>query len=78
MSSVSYNLGEVTIETIADQLARGNRVFIEPIGEVYIINNSDCTPQVEFIFDNPFLVGVVEAKIRLLKKYQENFTSEEE
>ena len=76
MSSVSYNIGEVEIETIANQLIAGNRVFIEPIGEIYIINNSDCTPQVEFIFENKFIVGVVEAKIQLLKKYRDEFVEE--
>ena len=59
------------IEEIAEILLSGDRVIIEPIGELFLIKQEGGTPQIEFIFENAFIVGVIEAQIKVLRDLQE-------
>ena len=61
---------EKDIEAIAEMLINGDRVMIDPIGEVFLYNN-DGTPQVEFVFENNFITGVLEKQIERLRDCQE-------
>lgn len=62
----------VSASTIARVLHAGDRMMVDPIGEVYLINRHDGPPEVEFVFDNKFLEAMVDIKIHELERYKQS------
>lgn len=66
-----YFRHEKSVEDIATMLLDGDRVMVEPLGEVFLIKQEDGNPQIEFVFENSFIVGVIEEQIKRLRDRQE-------
>ena len=64
-------------DTIAMNLVAGERVFIEPVGEVYLIIDGEGVPQVEFVLANNLIEEVFTHQIVKLQNQRINLKTAE-
>lgn len=80
MSINTYNVcevgdaGLVDKRRIAEQILKGERVMIEPLGEVFMHRDENGTPQLDFILDNQFIAETVKLQIEQLQEYTDALT----
>ena len=60
----------LSARNIANLLLAGERVIVEPIGEVYLLPRDNAPPQIEFVFNNGMISAVVELEIERLEEYK--------
>ena len=61
--------GAVDARHLAEQLLAGDRIMIEPVGEVFMHRREDGTPEIEFVYENLFIAAVVDMDIERLTEY---------
>ena len=66
-----YEDEQASVRQIANDLTAGERVFIEPVGEVFMHLREDGVPQLDFVLSNQFISGVVELHIEKLTNYND-------
>lgn len=67
----------VSASKIARMLHEGDRIMVDPIGEVFVINDNNGVPEVEFIFENTFITAMLDIKIHELERYKQSLQEKE-
>ena len=65
---------QITADEIAMRLVAGERVCIEPVGEVYLHIDKEGLPQVEFVLENPLIEAVFTHQSAKLKSHLHQVT----
>ena len=61
----------VSAHSIGNLLLAGDRVMIEPIGEVFLIKQHDGPHEVEFVFENKFIETMIDLEIQRLERHKQ-------
>ena len=68
---------KVSARNIGNLLLAGDRVMIEPIGEVFLIKQHDGPPEVEFVFENKFIETMIDLEIERLERHKQKLRQTE-
>ena len=73
-----YEWKPVSMDEIAMNLVAGERIYIEPFGEVLLIMDDSGMPSVVFTLKNAFIHEVINHQVVKLKNLQHQLAGEED